>query len=293
MTRAEHWTCSHHVARDMGQMSTRIRGRIYSQWHNDIVVVCWRLRPADWSCFIPMYAYVYKISISGWFHLGYFGLLLPILAIVTRKKVFGQGKAVPNRLRHFQSTSIHLGLCMLLSLFVAFDQRIWLFPRAVPSVVAIAAGVAMYATMVLLMRPNWRKAVQKRAPVVHLFMPENAVERAWWIGVSFLAGIGEEITWRGVQAALVTALTGSFGFAALLAALSFGLTHIIQGWRSAAIIAGIAIGFHILVWLAGSLYVAMAVHVLYDLTAGIAYGRLGRELGYRLEIPVHSQGSRS
>jgi membrane protease YdiL (CAAX protease family) len=141
------------------------------------------------------------------------------------------------------------------------------------------------------MRPRWRKAVESRVPAVHLFMPDNTVERAWWIGVSFLAGIGEEITWRAVQTALLGALTGSFWFAALLSAVSFGMTHIIQGWRSAAIIAGIAIGFQVLVWLAGSLYVAMVVHVLYDLTAGIAYGRLGRELGYRLETRDHSHVS--
>src|SRR5262249_2450239 len=59
---------------------------------------------------------------------------------------------------------------------------------------------------------------------------------------------------------------------------SFGLTHIIQGWRSVAIIVVFALGFHALVWLAGSLYVAMAVHVAYDITAGLSFGRLGREL---------------
>ncbi|RDJ94364.1 hypothetical protein B4Q13_14875, partial [Lacticaseibacillus rhamnosus] len=56
-----------------------------------------------------------------------------------------------------------------------------------------SAGVAMYVMMVALMRPRWRKTVEKRSPVVHLFMPDNAVERAWWVVVSFLAGSGEEI----------------------------------------------------------------------------------------------------
>jgi len=41
-----------------------------------------------------------------------------------------------------------------------------------------------------------------------------------------------------------------------------------------------ALGFQTLVWLTGSLYVAMPVHITYDITAGIAYGRLGRQLGY-------------
>jgi membrane protease YdiL (CAAX protease family) len=39
------------------------------------------------------------------------------------------------------------------------------------------------------------------------------------------------------------------------------------------------LGFQGLVWLTGSLYVAMLVHVAYDITAGLMYGKLGRELG--------------
>jgi membrane protease YdiL (CAAX protease family) len=237
----------------------------------------------------PMYPFVYEINTAGWAHLGYFGLVLPTLGLFSRKRLLAARKGAPNRLRHFQVTSINLAVFTMFSLLVAGVQRIRLFPAAPPPLAAIAAGVAMYATMVLLFRPRWRKAVEKRSPVVHFFMPSNTVERAWWISVSFLAGIGEEITWRGVQAALLGALTGGFWLAALLSAVSFGMTHIVQGWRSAVIIAGIAIGFHVLVWLAGSLYVAMVVHVLYDLTAGIAYGRLGRELGYQPEAPDHGQ----
>ena len=89
-------------------------------------------------------------------------------------------------------------------------------------------------------------------------MPANAKERSWWIAVAVLAGMGEEITWRGVQAALVGVVTGNFSIAALVCSTSFGLIHIIQGWRSAAVIAIFALGFHTLVWLAGSLYVAVA-----------------------------------
>lgn len=142
--------------------------------------------------------------------------------------------------------------------------------------------MAAYAAAVTFMRPRWRRAVERRTPIVHLFMPANATERAWWIAVSVLAGIGEEITWRGVQAALVGALTGSFWIAAVICAISFGFAHFIQGWRSTAVIVVFALGFHALVWLGGSLYVAMVVHVAYDLTAGVSYGKLGRKLGYAL-----------
>jgi membrane protease YdiL (CAAX protease family) len=98
-----------------------------------------------------------------------------------------------------------------------------------------------------------------------------------------LAGIGEEITWRGVQATLTTNLSGSLLIAVVLTSISFAFGHFVQGWRSMVVIFYFALGFHMLVWLAGSLYVAMAVHVAYDITAGLSYGRLGRELGYSLD----------
>ena len=223
-----------------------------------------------------MVPYTDELNLAGWFHLGYFGVLLPGLLMHQRKKLLPTDRPLPNRLRYFQTTSFSLVMLATLSLLVAWVQRIPLFPRSLPPLSAVIAGVALYAAAVAFMRPRWRRAVECRARVVHLFMPANAPERAWWIAVAVLAGVGEEITWRGVQAALVVVVTGNYWIAALLCSISFALTHIVQGWRSAAVIVVFALGFHSLVWLAGSLYVAMAVHVAYDITAGISYGRLGR-----------------
>jgi membrane protease YdiL (CAAX protease family) len=229
------------------------------------------------------------LNLAGWFHLGYFGLLLPLFALRDRRKVLGVGQQpLPNRLRYFQKTAFSLAILSVLSVLVARVQQIDLFSREMPSPWAIAAGLAMYAVTVTYMWPRWRRAVERRARVVHLFMPANATERAWWIAVSILAGVGEEITWRGVQTALLGTLVGNFWLAALVSALAFGMVHIVQGWKSAAVIVGFALGFQLLVWLAGSLYVAMAVHVAYDLTAGHVYGRLGKELGY--DVGRYAQG---
>ncbi len=122
--------------------------------------------------------------------------------------------------------------------------------------------------------------VQHNTRVAHLFMPSNATELGWWLVVSVLAGTGEEITWRAVQTGLLAAATGNYPTAVVLSALSFGAAHAVQGWRSSAVIVVFALGFQTLVWLTGSLYVAMAVHIVYDITAGISYGRLARQLGY-------------
>jgi hypothetical protein len=219
-----------------------------------------------------------ELNLAGWFHLAYFGVVLPAMAIWQRTKVLPTNQPLPNRLRHFQSTALTIAMLTALSLLVAWKQAIPLFPQSWPPLIAVIVGLVFYGAAVAYMRPRWRRAVERRARVVHLYMPQNAVERTWWIAVATLAGVGEEITWRGVQTALLAILTGNLWIAAILSAASFGLSHIIQGWRSVAVVVVFALCFQTLVWLAGSLYVAMAVHIAYDITAGITYGRLGRQL---------------
>src|SRR5262245_36326559 len=142
-----------------------------------------------------MFPHSGKLNLAGWIHLGYFGVLLPALAVYQRKKYLPTNQPLPNRLRHFQSTAVGLVVLTTLSLLVATVQRISLFPRSLPPLNAVIAGVALYAAAVAFMRPRWRRAVMRRARVVHLFMPANALERSWWIVVAILAGVGEEITW--------------------------------------------------------------------------------------------------
>jgi membrane protease YdiL (CAAX protease family) len=57
----------------------------------------------------------------------------------------------------------------------------------------------------------------------------------------------------------------------------------LQGWKNAVIIGAVALALHGLVIWSGSLYIAMAVHAIYDLVAGLTYGRLGERLGYPAE----------
>lgn len=233
-----------------------------------------------------MFPFVNAINAVGWFHLGYFGLILPFSAVIKARQFANAEKPLPNRLLQFKRTAATLVMFGAASVLVAHFQRIELFPRALPPWRAIGAGLLMFVLAVAAMRPRWRRAVERGLRVVYLFMPANATERAWWIIVAVLAGVTEEITWRGVQAGLAYKAIGNIGIVMLFCAASFAIGHIIQGWRSAAVISVFALAFHLLVWLSGSLYVAMAVHIAYDITAGISYGRLGRELGYRPDAPA-------
>jgi len=224
--------------------------------------------------------WVYRIEPLGWYHLLIFGVLVPLAAMRSGRRLVGPGRPLPNRVRHFRSVAIMLVFFGLLSWLTAREHVLSLFPARWPPLVGCIAAAILYAAAVILMRPRWRKAVMKRSRTVYLFMPSTPGERSWWLIVAVLAGISEEITWRGVQTALLASVFSSELPAVALAAVTFGIAHAAQGWKSGAVIVVFALGFHGLVWLSGSLYAPMAVHVAYDITAGLAYGRLGRELGY-------------
>jgi membrane protease YdiL (CAAX protease family) len=223
-------------------------------------------------------------AFAAGFHLVFFGVFLPLATFRMHRSMAKGRTGVPDPRKHFRGATIELATLMALSIGVAKVTGIDLLAfdrtRLVPG---LAVGAAMYTAAVLFMRPRWRHAVEKRAPIVRLFMPRDAGERAWWIAVSVLAGIGEEITWRGVQTQLLVPIVGTYALAAVLSAISFGLVHYVQGWRSAAVIVLFALGFQAVVWASGGLLVAMLVHVAYDITAGLTYGKLGREMGYSLE----------
>jgi membrane protease YdiL (CAAX protease family) len=227
---------------------------------------------------VPLVGEVHWITHLGWYHLIVFAVLVPLLALRGRQKLAQAEPKVINRLKHFRATSVMLMLFGSLSLLTAADQDLSLFHGEVRRILfSLPLGAALCALAVVLMRPRWRKAVAQRKRVVQLFMPATPAERTWWLAVSVLAGVSEEITWRGVQSTLLAALVGSPWLAVLLSAGMFGGAHLTQGWKSAAIIVLFGLGFQSLVWISGSLYVPMLAHAAYDIVAGLTYGRLGRD----------------
>jgi membrane protease YdiL (CAAX protease family) len=220
-----------------------------------------------------------EIGPFGWLHLIVFGIYIPVLVIRSQRQL-ASGRPIPSVRQYFRSGAISQLLFLLMSLGVARLEWIALLPRQLPRPAGVVAGAVMLTAMIAFMRRRWRRNVESGLPIVRMFMPRDRGERAQWISLSALAGVGEEITWRGVQFSLVWRLVGDPILSAAICAALFAVVHAVQGWRSAHIFILIAVGFHVVVWLSGSLYVAMAVHFIYDVTAGLTYGRLGRELGY-------------
>jgi membrane protease YdiL (CAAX protease family) len=226
------------------------------------------------------------IGVWGWYHLAFFGVFLPYVAVRSRRRLEEHG--YPPRKAFFVSVILQQAIFATMSLIVAYLERIPLFPPRLPAPQGVLLAGLFLAGSIVAMRPLWRDAVARREPRVQLSMPADAGERRLWVGVSVAAGIGEEISYRGVMYTLLLRLAGDPLTAALGAAAVFGASHIVQGWKAVWITAVFALAAQGLTLYSGSLYLAMAWHVGYDIVAGLTYGRLGRELGF--PAPQRSEG---
>ncbi len=220
-------------------------------------------------------------GIAGWFHLAFFGLLIPWAAWHSRGRF--ESQPLPPRRRHFIAVFIQLVFFLIISVAVARREGIDLLARPQAGWVPWLAAAALLAIGLVAMAPVWRRGVERRERKLHLFMPRTRAERILWVAVAIAAGVSEEVTYRGVMFALLVGITGSTAAGAVIASLIFGVSHIVQGWKSAAIITGIALLLHGLVLLSGTLLLAIAIHAIYDVIAGLAYGRMGERLGYPVD----------
>lgn len=227
---------------------------------------------------------VYWMTPFGWHHIVFFGALVPLLAWMSRRRSLRPNAPKPPLAQFLRSTTIMLTLFAVVSWLTALkqDMDIWSLSIRRP-VVSIPLAAGLYVLAVAVMRPRWRRSVEKRVPHLRYFMPQTPDERRWWVVVSTVAGVSEEITWRGVQPPLLAYVTGSSLAGVVLSAVMFGAAHALQGWKSASVIVLFAMAFQLLVWISGSLVLAMIVHAAYDITAGFTYSKLGRELGYQSE----------
>lgn len=211
----------------------------------------------------------------GFWYLALFGGLIPVAAI--RSKRLLDARPLPPRKRYFASVILQQLVFLAITLATAWYLGLDLPGIYRPTPGNLATAALMLALAVGLLRPRWRSQVERRVRRVQLITPVDAADHGLWALISLLAGIGEELCYRGVMFELLGRLTGSVPAAVGLASLAFAGGHALQGWRSAAVTGIFALGFHGLVLQSGSLIPAMVVHAGYDLIAGFSYGRLARD----------------
>jgi len=214
-------------------------------------------------------------GVAGWAHLVVFGLLVPWAALRSRRWL-RLADPDASRARSYRLLLVQLWVFAFLSLAVAVARGIELPLARWPSWSHALLGLGSLAAVVALMWPLWARSARERDAVFRFFVPGDGRQRLLWVLVSASAGISEEITWRGVQYALLLALLGGPAPAVAVCSVMFGLAHLGQGWRGALLAAPFAAMLHVIVTVSGSLALAMALHFLYDVIAGLTLSWMDR-----------------
>lgn len=202
-------------------------------------------------------------------------ILIPIAVIRSARRI-RPAEASHQRITQRLRNVVFLVVMAVIALAVAWRDHISLFPpiRLTAALVALSlailVGVLALAEALLMAR----SPEERRELWVRQIIPRNNAERVVWVISSTVAGITEEIIFRGVLFALLLALTSSIPFAALISAAIFAVAHYRQGWKSMVFIFGIALLFQWLVIFTASLVPAMIIHAIYNVVRGLraSYG---------------------
>ena len=157
------------------------------------------------------------------------------------------------------------------------------------TVAGATAAVLVAAGALLVLFWGLGKAIGlEEASVLRDLLPVTATEKRVFVGLSFAAGIGEELAYRAYAIAVLQVWGLGPWTALAVASVPFSVVHVYQGGIGVArtYLLGLALGASLLV--TGSLWPAMLAHTLIDLAGGLFLGE--RLLGPSPTDPAPAAG---
>ena len=194
-------------------------------------------------------------------------VVMPIGAVRSKSLIIGR----PGRRALGKSDVLARALVVQLLLFTfAFvvarteGMALWSWTGLHPGTIVVAAGALTLILFVGALSWQLHTPDERRTLWMRHLLPRTSGQWALWLVVSLAAGIAEETAYRGVLVVLLASVTASFVVAVLLSAAAFAIGLVMQAVVTAT----------------GTLYVAMGVHAVYDVTAAIrAAGKFRSEDG--------------
>jgi membrane protease YdiL (CAAX protease family) len=210
-------------------------------------------------------------------YLAVFVLFIPWIALKSKRHL-DAGKPAPPRAARIRSVLVFQGLMIGLGLLLERQWELRLLPPPGFTGRQLLIALGLFALLAASIPWRWRSLPEGERRRATLLMPRSGRDVPAWVLISCLAGFGEELNYRGVLVAVLTAATGNWWIAVAVSIAAFSLAHAAQSWRKAGMVAAFSVVFQAAVVLAGSLLPAMLAHAAYDIVAGLVFGRLARNL---------------
>ncbi len=194
----------------------------------------------------------------------------------------------PPRSRIVLSTMFALAILWFLAAMNAVAMGSNVFSVDGVGIREVCIGVVAFALLLaaIPITRAMRSPEETRRRMLTSLAPRTRSEFAVFVALAILAGIAEESAYRGVAVWILTPVFGGSVPAMLLSAMAFSVAHAVQGGKTMAMIFGVAIVFHLLVYLTNTLVIAMVVHAAYDVVAGYAAGKLAKALEASAPTPA-------
>jgi membrane protease YdiL (CAAX protease family) len=171
--------------------------------------------------------------------------------------------------RVYVSTGIQLIFLGALALFAAWHNYLPLFPHTVIGLKAIGIGIAAFILKIGYFFFRFKSGKHKDSASLQFIAPQTQNEKILYVAMALMAGIFEEIAYRGVGFQLFSWITNSYFIGAFLSAIAFGLAHIVQGRSAVFAVILHALVDQLVVYLTGTLYIVMVIHFVYDAIVGL------------------------
>ncbi len=197
-------------------------------------------------------------------------IVLPLLAIRTQQLLGGRRLPIPRPVFYWQTILLQV-ILYALALVAAATNLIVL--NVVPRTPRALWALALLGVALLALRVFWPTRSDQSKDRLCDLLPHDRSELMPYLLLCLVAAIAEEVAYRGVAYRLLFRLSHSIVIAVAVAAFVFALGHMVQGWRSAAVIFVFAVGFHAVVIVGQSLLPAIVVHFAYDAIAGLVVPR--------------------
>jgi membrane protease YdiL (CAAX protease family) len=204
-------------------------------------------------------------------------VVMPIGAVRGRLLVATARQRRPIRRRPLRKTDV-LAQALVVQLFlfaisfvVARSEGMALWSWTGLRILNIGTAIGALALLLAVGALSWqlRTPDERRSLWVRHLLPRTSAQWVLWLILSLAAGIAEETAYRGVLVVLLASVTASFVAAVLLSAAAFAVVHYQQGAKSMGWVFAIGLVMQVVVSLTGTLYLAMGVHAVYDVTAAL------------------------